>query len=88
MRRVIACYVDEIRINPEDKTGKVVLNAAAFPFLDAALNAAPKESGRPAGRPCVDMVAGACCEAIQKVLCCWLVKRVKVRTRGRGKRTD
>jgi site-specific DNA recombinase len=54
-REIIACYVDEIRINPVDKTGEMVLNAEAFPLLDVA----EKENGCPEGQPCAKLVAGA-----------------------------
>ncbi len=54
VRQVIACYVEEIRICPEDKTGELLLNAAAFPSLESP----PKENDRPEGRSRVAMVAG------------------------------
>lgn len=44
-----------IRANPGDQTGETVLNAAAFPLVEAI----EKESDRPEGRSRVNMVAGA-----------------------------
>jgi DNA invertase Pin-like site-specific DNA recombinase len=58
MRRVIASYVDEIRIFPETKTGELVVNAAACGLIDP--NGMPvNDNDRPEGRSCVSELAGA-----------------------------
>ncbi len=58
MRKVIASYVDEIRIFPETKTGELVVNAAACGLIDP--NGTPvNDNDRPKGRSCVGAIAGA-----------------------------
>jgi len=58
MRRVIASYVDEIRIFPETKTGELVVNAGACGLIDPT-GMPINDNDRPKGRSCVAELAGA-----------------------------